>query len=249
VSNSLWPHESQHARPPCPSPTPGVHSNSCPSSRWCHPDISSIHLNKYRETQREQIKEPQMCLCCLSLAQNKHQLAVSWVPCVSSVGREGSTQKINPSSYIFFSLPVVAVFVDSIPLSTNSLLAHQLLHSLNFPLHVQKRVQHWIYQTWAKICLMITLLYLKSWLIGKDSDAGRDWGQEEKGMTEDEMSGWHHWLNGHESEWTQSWWWTGRADVLWFMGSQRVGHNWALELNWTEHVNYLKRVGTRVRPQ
>ena len=43
--------------------------------------------------------------------------------------------------------------------------------------------------------------HVKSWLIGKDSDAGRDWGQEEKGTTEDEMAGWHHWLNGHESEW------------------------------------------------
>ena len=42
----------------------------------------------------------------------------------------------------------------------------------------------------------------KSWLIGKDCDAGRDWGQEEKGMTEDEMAGCHHWLDGHESEWT-----------------------------------------------
>ena len=41
VSNSLWPHESQHASPPCPSPTPGVHPNSCPSSQWCHPAISS----------------------------------------------------------------------------------------------------------------------------------------------------------------------------------------------------------------
>ena len=41
VSNSLRPHESQHARPPCPSPTPGVHSNSHPSSQWCHPAISS----------------------------------------------------------------------------------------------------------------------------------------------------------------------------------------------------------------
>ena len=41
VSDSLWPHESQHARPPCLSPTPGVHSNSCPSSQWCHPAISS----------------------------------------------------------------------------------------------------------------------------------------------------------------------------------------------------------------
>ena len=44
--------------------------------------------------------------------------------------------------------------------------------------------------------------HAKSWLIGKDSDAGRDWGQEEKGMTEDEMAGWHHGLDGHESEWT-----------------------------------------------
>ena len=42
VSDSLWPHESQHARPPCPSPTPGVHSGSRPSSPWCHPDISSV---------------------------------------------------------------------------------------------------------------------------------------------------------------------------------------------------------------
>ena len=41
VSDSLWPHELQHARPPCPSPTPGLYSNSCPSSRWCHPAISS----------------------------------------------------------------------------------------------------------------------------------------------------------------------------------------------------------------
>ena len=41
VSDSLRPHESQHARPPCPSPTPGVYSNSCPSSWWCHPAISS----------------------------------------------------------------------------------------------------------------------------------------------------------------------------------------------------------------
>jgi len=41
VSDSLWPHEPQHARPPCPSSTPRVHSNSCPSSRWCHPAISS----------------------------------------------------------------------------------------------------------------------------------------------------------------------------------------------------------------
>ena len=44
--------------------------------------------------------------------------------------------------------------------------------------------------------------HAKSWLIGKDSDAGRGWRQEKKGTTEDEMAGWHHWLDGHESKWT-----------------------------------------------
>ena len=44
--------------------------------------------------------------------------------------------------------------------------------------------------------------HAKSWLIGEDCDAGRDWGQEEKGTTEDEMAGWHYWLDGRGSEWT-----------------------------------------------
>ena len=43
---------------------------------------------------------------------------------------------------------------------------------------------------------------VKCWLIGKDPDAGKDWGQEEKGITEDEMGEWHHWLSGHGSGWT-----------------------------------------------
>ena len=50
--------------------------------------------------------------------------------------------------------------------------------------------------------IVMTYLHARSWLIGKDPDAGRDWGQEEKGTTEDEMAGWHHRLDGHESEWT-----------------------------------------------
>ena len=45
VSESLWPHESQHTRPPCPSPSPGIHANSRPLSRWCHPAISSSVLS------------------------------------------------------------------------------------------------------------------------------------------------------------------------------------------------------------
>ena len=69
--------------------------------------------------------------------------------------------------------------------------------------------------------------HAKSWLTGKDPDVGRDWEQEEKGTTENEMAGWV-WVN------SGSWWWTGRPVMLWFMGSQRVGHYWATELNWTE---------------
>ena len=76
--------------------------------------------------------------------------------------------------------------------------------------------------------------HAKSWLIGKDSDAERDWGQEEKGMTEDEMSGWHHRLNAHGFGWTP-----GVGDGqggLACCGSwgRRVRNDWATELNWTE---------------
>ena len=49
---------------------------------------------------------------------------------------------------------------------------------------------------------VLWLPHVKSWLIGKDPDSGRDWGLEEKGTTEDEMAGWHHQLDGHEFEWT-----------------------------------------------
>ena len=65
----------------------------------------------------------------------------------------------------------------------------------------------------------------KSWLIRKEPGARKDWRQEEKGMTEDEMVGWHHWLNGHEFEQALG------LGMLQSMGSQRVGHYWATELN------------------
>ena len=87
--------------------------------------------------------------------------------------------------------------------------------------------------------------HVKSWLTGKDPDAGRDWGQEEKGTTEDEMAGWHHWPNGCVWVNSGSWWWTGRPGVLQFMGSQRVGHDWATELNWRLKMSYLKEEGEK----
>ena len=73
----------------------------------------------------------------------------------------------------------------------------------------------------------------KSWLIGKDPAAGKDWRQEEKGMTEDEMVGWHHQLNGHEFEYTPGVD-DGQRGMLQSMGLLRVGHDWATEPNWSE---------------
>ena len=100
--------------------------------------------------------------------------------------------------------------------------------------------------------------HVKSWLIRKDSDAGRDWGQEEKGTTEDEMAGWHRWLDGLESEWTpgvgdgqgglaccDSWSpkesdmteWLIWSDLIWY---SPWGHE---ELDMTKHLSDQSRGG------
>ena len=103
-----------------------------------------------------------------------------------------------------------------------------------------KRNQPWIFigRTDAKAeALILWPPDTKSWLVGKDPDAGKDWGQDEKRETEDEMVGWHHWLNGHELEQT-----LGDSEgqgrivkdseghgLLWSMGSQKAGHDQATE--------------------
>ena len=76
---------------------------------------------------------------------------------------------------------------------------------------------------------------VKSWFIWKDPDAGKDWGQEEKGTTEDEMVGCHHWLNGHKFEWTPG------------VGDERGGlvccSPWAhKELDMTERLNWTDKL-------
>ena len=84
--------------------------------------------------------------------------------------------------------------------------------------------------------LRTTLSDAKNWLIWKDLDAGKDWRQEEKGMR-----GWYGW-KASPTQWTwvwvnsESWWWTERLGVLQSMGLQRVGHDWATELNWSGQV-------------
>ena len=72
------------------------------------------------------------------------------------------------------------------------------------PIH-PKGDQSWVFIGRTVVEVETPILWppdVKSWLNWKDPDAGKDWGQEEKGMTEDEIAGWHHWLDGRESEWT-----------------------------------------------
>jgi len=78
--------------------------------------------------------------------------------------------------------------------------------------------------------------HAKSWLIEKDSDAGRDWGQEEKGTTEDEMAGWHHRLDGHESVWTPG---VGDDREAWHAASHGVAKSQTRLSYWTRTNMYL----------
>ena len=120
------------------------------------------------------------------------------------------------------------------------------------PVH-PKGDQSWVFFGWTDVEAEIPILWLphvKSWLIWKDPDAGRDWGQEEKRMTEDEMAGWHHRLNGHEFWWTPgvgdgqgglaccSPWGCKESDM-----TERL--NWT-ELNWTPLLASCKKKSSQL---
>ena len=107
------------------------------------------------------------------------------------------------------------------------------------PVH-SKGDQSWIFIGRTDAEAEIPILWppdVKNWLIGTDPDAEKDWRQKEKGMTED----WDGWM-ASPTQWTWvwlnsgSWWWIGRPGVLQSMGSQRVGHDWATELNFLHSI-------------
>ena len=96
-----------------------------------------------------------------------------------------------------------------------------------------KRNQPWVFIERTDAEIEAPILWLpdvKNQLMGKDPDAGKDWGQEEKGVTEDEMVGWHHWLNGHEfSQTLGDSEGQGSQECYSPWGSKRIRHNWATE--------------------
>ena len=108
------------------------------------------------------------------------------------------------------------------------------------PVH-SKGDQSWVFfgRTDAKAETLVPWQpHVKSWLTGKDSDAGRDWGQEEKGTTEDEMAGWHYQLDGRESEWNP-----GVGDG---QGGLACCNSWGCkELDPTEWLNWTDWIVTQ----
>ena len=143
MSDPLRPHGLKHTRLPCPSPTPGACSISCPSSLRRHPTISS-----------------------------------SVIPFSSSL-------QSSPSSGPFLMSQFFVSGDQNTGVSASSSILNIRWKDLG--------------EAEAPI---LRPYNAKSRLTGKDPDTGNYWGQEEKGMTEDEMVGWHHWLNGHEFEQT-----------------------------------------------
>ena len=95
--------------------------------------------------------------------------------------------------------------------------------------------QSWIFFGMADVEAEAPILWppdAKNWFIEKDPDAEKDWRQEEKGRTEDEMVGWHHQLNVHDFEYLWELVMDREAWRATSMGLQRVGHNWATGQNW-----------------
>ena len=148
----------------------------------------------------------------------------------------------------FFSLITLEVFI--IIWVLEKILESPLNCKEIQPVH-PKGNQSWIFIGRTNV-EAVTLTFwppdMKSWFIGKDPDTGKDWGQEEKGTTEDEMGGWHHWLNGQGFGWTP-----GVGDGqggLAFCGSWgRKELDTTKELNWTElmcHESHLSEFSSWV---
>ena len=184
MSDFLWPHEPQHTRPPCPSPTPGVYPNSCPSSRWCYPTISTSVI-------------PFSCLqSCPATRSFLMSQFFAWGG--QSIGASASVSVLPRNTQ------------DQSPLGRTGWISLQSVQgTLKSPLDSRefkpvhpKGNQFWIFTGRTDAEAEAPILWpphAKSLLTERGPEAGKDW-RWEKGKTEDEMVGWHHRLNGHEFE-------------------------------------------------
>ena len=196
----------------------------CPLSQWCHPTISSS------------VVPFSSCLqSCPAL--RSFPMSQSFISGSQSTGVSASASVLPMNIQDRFPLGWIGwISLQSEGLSrvfSNSTVQRHQFFSTQLSLWSDSHIHTWLWPPHAK-----------SWLIGKDSDAGRDWGQEEKGTTEDEMAGWHYWLDGHESGWT--------PEVGDGQGGLVCCDSWGCkksdtteQLNWTEvSIQNLYRIGT-----
>ena len=164
VSDSLRPHEPQHARPPCPSPTPGVYPNPCPFSSATNKILNFPMSSPSRQGYG---------FSCGHVWMWELDCEESWAL----------------KNWCFWTAMLEKTLES--PLDCKEIQ----------PVH-PKGNQSWIFIGKTDAEAEVPILWppdAKNWLIWKDPEAGEDWRQE-KGTTEDEMVGWHHQLNGHDSE-------------------------------------------------
>ena len=197
MSDSLQPHEPQHARPPCPLPTPRVHLNPCPLTQWCHPIISSSVVPFSSCPQSFPASGSFQMTNLYSIWKNRCYF-VNKGPSSQGYGfscghvwmwQLDYKESWVPKNWCFWT--VVAEKTLESPLHCKEIQ----------PIH-PKGDQSWVFigrtdvetktNTLATWCEEVT--HLKRPLCWKKLKAGR------KGDTEDEMVGWHHWLYGHEFE-------------------------------------------------
>ena len=187
MSDSLQPHGLEHTRTPCLSPTPRAYSNWCPLHQWCHPTISSSVIPfSFCLQSRQHIQKQRYYFAIKGLSSQGYGFSSSHV----GMWELDYKESWWPNKWCFW-IVVVEKTLES-PLDCKE------INSVN-----PKGNQLWIFIERTDAEAETPILWppdAKNWLIGKDPDAGNNWRQEEKGTTEDEMVGWHHWCNGHQFE-------------------------------------------------
>ena len=143
-----------------------------------------------------------------------------------------SREKHGLKGYMFYNVLQCYLWKPSLASNLN-------VRWIDFLKITTKENQSWVFigRTDAKAETPILWpLHAQSWLTGKDTDAGRNWGQEEKGITKDEMAGWHHRLDRHEFEWTPGVS-DGQGDLAYCDSWSRKESDTTEWLNWTEQIH------------
>ena len=206
MSDSLRPHESQHARPPCPSPSPGVHSNSRPSNPWCQQAISSSVVP--------------FSSCPQSLpASESFAVSQLFIWGGQSTGASALASVLPKKSQVWSpNCRAVSIYCPG----NSAFQEFSPWRFLSASCKPRKTVQ--------------TMMFVFVWGHLRISSPLQCWqGLGEGGEGDDRgWDGWMASLTRWMWVWVKSgsWWWTGRPGVLRFMGSQKGGHDWATELNW-----------------